>query len=123
MTPPLKALGFRPRDAIHRNRGTSRSEEERLEYFFGNARNDQGLCATPGCQGKADHWFVYKYCHRCHGKIRDLLDSDAAPIVGQFERAVVPSCTINLRSCGPTIGSSGFKTVPFRSAPAAATAA
>lgn len=58
-----------------------------MEYFFGNTQNDQGLCATPGCSGKARHWFVYKYCDRCYDTIHDLLDSDSPPVVGQFERS------------------------------------
>ena len=57
-----------------------------MEYFFGNDRNDQGLCATPDCPGKPVHLFVYEYCDRCYSIIHDLLDSDAPPIVGQLDQ-------------------------------------
>ena len=36
-----------------------------MHYFFDNARNDRGLCATEGCTGRPVHTLVYRYCEKC----------------------------------------------------------
>lgn len=56
-----------------------------MDYFFGNKRNDQGLCATEGCIGAPVHTFVYKYCEKCFAVIaRDM----EAGFVSSIERTV-----------------------------------
>lgn len=59
-----------------------------MNYFFGNARNDKGLCATPGCTGKPIHTFVYKYCDRCYVAIASGLESGLAPDAGLLGKVV-----------------------------------
>jgi len=54
-----------------------------MDYFFGNKRNDQGLCATVGCAGTPVHTFVYKYCEKCFAIIADEM---AAGLVSGIER-------------------------------------
>ena len=61
--------------------------ERALTYFFGNAQNDKGLCATPGCKGKAIHSFVYKYCDACYTAIANGLEAGLASDLGLLAEA------------------------------------
>lgn len=50
-----------------------------MDYFFGNERNDKGMCATEGCTGEPLNVFVYKYCEKCFAAIAK--DMEAGLIV------------------------------------------
>lgn len=63
----------------------SDSTEDRVYYFFGNARNEKGLCATPDCDGKPVHTFMYKYCDKCHDTIMSDLVAGRAPNIARIE--------------------------------------
>lgn len=57
-----------------------------MDYFFGNARNDQGLCATPGCTGAPVHMFVYRYCEKCFAVIASDMEAGRTPNLERLER-------------------------------------
>ena len=52
-----------------------------MNYFFGNKRNDQGLCATEGCPERPLHTFVYKYCEKCFAAIANDMEAGLAPSI------------------------------------------
>lgn len=56
-----------------------------MNYFFGNARNDKGLCATPDCIGRPVHTIVFKYCTRCYDAIMEDLAFGRVPNIEQIE--------------------------------------
>jgi hypothetical protein len=53
-----------------------------VNYFFGNARNERGLCATPDCTREPVQTCVFKYCDECFDQImRDLAEGRTPNLV------------------------------------------
>jgi hypothetical protein len=57
-----------------------------MHYFFDNTRNNQGLCATPGCDGKPVYLLVYKYCEKCFAAIARDLEAGLIPNIERIQR-------------------------------------
>ncbi len=72
-----------------------------MDYFFGNERNDKGLCATQSCTGTPVHTFVYKYCEKCFAVI--ARDMEAGFVSGIERMAKVPGGQQSLPSESTTL--------------------
>ena len=60
-----------------------------MNYFFGNARNEKGLCATPDCTREPVQTMVFKYCDQCFDRIMGDLAAGRAPNLEQIPKTGV----------------------------------